>query len=125
MRTLAVLPVRSFSSAKQRLSGTLAAGARQSLVQAMFADVLGALRRARRLDAIAVVTDDISAEAIARRDGAVVVDTDADLAALWSEIDAHRRSAQRTRGALSQLERSGALASVERARGQSDVQVSA
>jgi 2-phospho-L-lactate/phosphoenolpyruvate guanylyltransferase len=73
MRTLAVVPVKSFSSAKQRLSDGLAAGARRSLAQAMFSDVLGALRRARELDAIAVVTDDISAEAIARRDGVAVL----------------------------------------------------
>src|SRR5947209_6154116 len=71
MRTLAVVPVKSFSSAKQRLSHGLASGARRSLAQAMFSDVLGALRRARALDAIAVVTGDISAEAIARRDGDV------------------------------------------------------
>jgi 2-phospho-L-lactate guanylyltransferase len=77
MRTLAVVPVKSFSSAKQRLSHGVASGARRSLAQAMFADVLGALRRADALDAIAVVTDDISAEAIARRDGVVVLRDDA------------------------------------------------
>jgi|SRR5947209_3570795 len=228
MRTLAVVPVKSFSSAKQRLSHGLASGARRSLAQAMFSDVLGALRRARALDAIAVVTEDISAEAIARRDGVVVlhddgrsgqshatmigveyaqaegfgrvvlvpgdaplldpaeldelllraehdgievvivpdrhgtgtnalviappgtfepsfgpgsyerhlaaakrngaayrsvelpslsldVDTPDDLAALWSLIDGPRGRAQRTRGALAQLERSGARATLERA----------
>jgi 2-phospho-L-lactate/phosphoenolpyruvate guanylyltransferase len=73
MRTLAVVPVKSFSSAKQRLSGVLAAGARRSLAQAMFADVLSALRRAGGVAAIAVVTDDIGAEAIARRDGVTVL----------------------------------------------------
>src|SRR5437588_477360 len=76
MRTLAVVPVKSFSSAKQRLSHGLATGARRSLAQAMFSDVLGALRRADALDAIAVVTDDISAEAIARRDEVVVLRDD-------------------------------------------------
>jgi 2-phospho-L-lactate guanylyltransferase len=76
MRTLAVVPVKSFSSAKQRLSGVLATGSRGSLAQAMFSDVLGALRRAEQVDEIAVVTDDISAEAIARRDGATVLKDD-------------------------------------------------
>lgn len=73
MRTLAIVPIKSFSAAKQRLADGLAGGARQSLVQAMFADVLGALRHAREVDAIAVVTDDVGAESIARGDGATVL----------------------------------------------------
>ena len=51
MRTLAILPVKSFSRAKQRLRGDLdAASSRESLAEAMFADVLEALapRPARR-----------------------------------------------------------------------------
>lgn len=228
MRTLAVVPIKHFSAAKQRLSQVLAGGARSSLAQAMFSDVLGALRRADGVDSIAVVTDDISAEAIARRDGVTVlrddgeagqseaasvgirhaeaggfdrvalipgdtplldpveldsllaraeheeiavmivpdrhgsgtnalvisppsafppsfgpgsldrhvraaksaglpyrtinvpslahdVDTADDLAALWSLLDDSRRAAQRTRGALTQLERNGARAKVEHA----------
>src|SRR4051812_185781 len=45
MRTLAIVPIKSFEVAKQRLSDSLASGGRRSLVQAMFSDVLGALRR--------------------------------------------------------------------------------
>jgi 2-phospho-L-lactate/phosphoenolpyruvate guanylyltransferase len=66
VRTLAILPVKSFGSAKQRLAGSLGAGSRQALAQAMFSDVLSALGRAPGLDEIAVVTSDRAAAAAAR-----------------------------------------------------------
>ena len=44
MRTIAILPIKSFGAAKQRLAGLLGSGARQALVQAMFQDVLASLR---------------------------------------------------------------------------------
>jgi 2-phospho-L-lactate guanylyltransferase len=66
MRTLAILPVKSFGAAKQRLGPALASGSRQALAQAMFADVLTSLRRVEELDAIAVVTADRTADAVAR-----------------------------------------------------------
>jgi 2-phospho-L-lactate guanylyltransferase len=65
MRTIAILPVKSFGAAKQRLSAALAGGARQALAQAMFSDVLSALRHVDGLEAIAVVTGDRTAEAAA------------------------------------------------------------
>jgi 2-phospho-L-lactate guanylyltransferase len=65
MRTLAILPVKSFGAAKQRLSDLLGQGSRESLAQAMFSDVLGSLRRVKGLDSIAVVTDDARAESAA------------------------------------------------------------
>src|SRR5919107_3053708 len=77
MRTLAILPVKSFGAAKQRLSDMLGHGAREALAQAMFSDVLGSLRRVKGLDAIAVVTDDAHAESAARG-GRVVVLRDRD-----------------------------------------------
>jgi 2-phospho-L-lactate guanylyltransferase len=40
------------------------------------------------------------------------VDTPGDLAALWAVVDGSRRGAQRTRGALMQLDRSGARAAI-------------
>jgi 2-phospho-L-lactate guanylyltransferase len=43
---------------------------------------------------------------------ALDVDTPADLAALWTAIEAQRRGAQRTRGALAQLDRSGIRAAI-------------
>ena len=69
MRTLAILPIKSFGSSKQRLSGLLGRGSRQALAQAMFLDVLSALRRVRSIDAIAVVTADYAAESAARNEG--------------------------------------------------------
>jgi 2-phospho-L-lactate guanylyltransferase len=77
MRTLAIVPIKSFEVAKQRLSGSLASGGRRSLVQAMFSDVLGALRRTEGLEAIAVVTGDVSARSVASGDRMILLDDDA------------------------------------------------
>jgi 2-phospho-L-lactate/phosphoenolpyruvate guanylyltransferase len=65
MSTIAILPVKSFGAAKQRLAGALGAGSRQALAQAMFSDVLASLRRVSGLDAVAVVTADRAAESAA------------------------------------------------------------
>jgi 2-phospho-L-lactate/phosphoenolpyruvate guanylyltransferase len=62
MRTIAILPVKSFGAAKQRLAGSLGAGSRGALARAMFSDVLASLRRVSGLDAVAVVTADRRAE---------------------------------------------------------------
>jgi 2-phospho-L-lactate/phosphoenolpyruvate guanylyltransferase len=66
MKTLAILPVKSFGDAKQRLAPALGAGSRQALAQAMFLDVLAALRRVSALDSVTVVTSDPVAEEAAR-----------------------------------------------------------
>jgi 2-phospho-L-lactate guanylyltransferase len=76
MRTLAIVPIKSFEVAKQRLSQSLAIGARRSLVQAMFSDVLGALRRVEGIEAIAVVTGDISARTVAAGDRMILLEDD-------------------------------------------------
>jgi 2-phospho-L-lactate guanylyltransferase len=73
MRTLAILPIKSFGAAKQRLSDALGGGARQALAQAMFADVLSSLRHVDGLDGIAVVTCDRTAEAAALASDAAVI----------------------------------------------------
>ena len=73
MRTLAILPVKSFAAAKQRLADALGAGSRQALAQAMFADVLGTLRHVPGLDGIVVVTSDRDAESAARSDRVLVL----------------------------------------------------
>jgi 2-phospho-L-lactate/phosphoenolpyruvate guanylyltransferase len=65
VRTIAILPVKTFVAAKQRLSGMLGAGSRQALAQAMFTDVLTSLRHVRGFDEILVVTDDPLAESTA------------------------------------------------------------
>ena len=69
MRTIAILPIKSFGAAKQRLSGLLGSGSRQALAQAMFLDVLASLRRVPGIDAVAVVTANRDAEVAARRNG--------------------------------------------------------
>lgn len=65
MSTIAILPVKSFGAAKQRLAPALGAGSRQALAQAMFSDVLASLRRVPGVDAVAVVTADPVAESAA------------------------------------------------------------
>ena len=66
MQTCAVLPIKRFDDAKQRLDRTLNAGSRRALAEAMVSDVLHALRRATRVDAVIVVTGEHAAEALAR-----------------------------------------------------------
>jgi 2-phospho-L-lactate guanylyltransferase len=75
VRTLAIVPVKGFGEAKQRLSASLAPGARSCLAQAMFSDVLAALRRCSRVDEIAVVTADPAAEQLAHGRAHVLLDT--------------------------------------------------
>ena len=65
MSTIAILPVKSFGAAKQRLGSALGAGSRQALAQAMFSDVLASLRRVPGLDSVVVVTADRVAESAA------------------------------------------------------------
>ncbi len=76
MRTIAILPVKSFGAAKQRLSGMLGGGSRTALAQAMFSDVLASLRHAGSLDAIAVVTADRVADSAAARHGVIAIRDD-------------------------------------------------
>jgi 2-phospho-L-lactate guanylyltransferase len=74
MATLAVLPIKNFTEAKQRLEAALRPGPRRALAEAMFSDVLTALRRAGAVDDILVVTSDHGAQQIAGGRGALVVD---------------------------------------------------
>jgi 2-phospho-L-lactate guanylyltransferase len=64
--TIAVLPVKRFDDAKQRLGEALRSGTRRALAEAMLTDVLTALRRSRRVDAVIVVTSEHGADALAR-----------------------------------------------------------
>jgi 2-phospho-L-lactate/phosphoenolpyruvate guanylyltransferase len=73
--TLAILPIKNFDHAKQRLS-VLDPTPRRALVQAMFADVLIALNRSARVDSVVVVTSDHGAERIAAGYGALVLEDD-------------------------------------------------
>jgi 2-phospho-L-lactate/phosphoenolpyruvate guanylyltransferase len=73
VRTTAVLPVKRFAAAKQRLSTGLAPGTRRALAEAMLTDVLVALGRTDRVDDVIVVTAEPVAEALALGYGARVV----------------------------------------------------
>ncbi|WP_175853620.1 2-phospho-L-lactate guanylyltransferase [Burkholderia anthina] len=68
----AVVPVKSFSRAKQRLASVLSATERAGLAQAMLADVLDALRRSAGVAGVLVVTADPHAARVAREAGATV-----------------------------------------------------
>jgi 2-phospho-L-lactate guanylyltransferase len=74
MATLAILPIKSFDEAKQRLGVGLDAGPRRALAEAMFSDVIVALRRARSVHGILVVTSDSAAQQIAAGHGANVLE---------------------------------------------------
>lgn len=76
MRTLAILPVKSFKDAKQRLELGLDPPTRRALAEAMFSDVLVALRRAHGVHSILVVTTDRNAQRIAGAYGARLLDED-------------------------------------------------
>ena len=56
MRTAAILPVKSFGTAKQRLGDLIEQDARSALMRAMLADVLDALAGVPELDRVLVVT---------------------------------------------------------------------
>ncbi|MBV8998798.1 MAG: 2-phospho-L-lactate guanylyltransferase [Solirubrobacterales bacterium] len=76
MRTAAILPIKSFARAKQRLSLELSAHDRRALVEAMFADALVALGRVEALERVVVVSGDHVAQRIADGYGASVVEDD-------------------------------------------------
>ncbi|MBA3510117.1 MAG: 2-phospho-L-lactate guanylyltransferase, partial [Thermoleophilaceae bacterium] len=55
-RTIAILPVKSFGAAKQRLGGLVEPEARSILARAMLADVLAALTEVPAIEEVAIVT---------------------------------------------------------------------
>jgi 2-phospho-L-lactate guanylyltransferase len=73
MRTAAILPVKRFSVAKQRLGASVAHGLRQELAAAMVADVLAALADAREIELTIVVTCETSVAEAAAEQGAIVI----------------------------------------------------
>jgi 2-phospho-L-lactate/phosphoenolpyruvate guanylyltransferase len=75
----AVIPVKSFASAKQRMSPFLNGTERARLARLMFEDVLDAVRLACEPGGCLVVTHDPLAAAIARCAGLQVVDQGGDL----------------------------------------------
>jgi 2-phospho-L-lactate guanylyltransferase len=65
MRATAIIPVKRFAGAKQRLLAVLDRPQRATLVKAMLADVLGATTRAEEVDRVIVVTAEGRAERLA------------------------------------------------------------
>ena len=72
MTTIAILPIKSLDAAKQRLSDELDPTPRRALVEAMFSDVLVALRRASLVDQVLVVSRDNGVQRIGGGYGALV-----------------------------------------------------
>jgi 2-phospho-L-lactate/phosphoenolpyruvate guanylyltransferase len=78
MRTAAILPVKRFSAAKQRLGADVAEDLRAELAKAMVGDVLSALRDCSAIDATIVVTSEPVVAAAARYIGATVLEDTAE-----------------------------------------------
>ncbi len=74
MRTAAILPVKRFAHAKQRLGASVADPLRMELARAMVADVLLALAHTDAIERTIVITREDSAAIAARRQGAIVLD---------------------------------------------------
>jgi 2-phospho-L-lactate guanylyltransferase len=73
VRTLAILPVKRFQLAKQRLSAELTPEFRGDLAEAMVADVLSALAACEAIEATLVVTNEERVTDLARESGAEAV----------------------------------------------------
>jgi 2-phospho-L-lactate guanylyltransferase len=74
MSAIAVLPIKGFGHAKQRLAEELTPTARRALAEAMYSDVLVALRRAKSVTYTLVIAGDRHAQRIAGGHGARVLD---------------------------------------------------
>jgi 2-phospho-L-lactate/phosphoenolpyruvate guanylyltransferase len=73
LNAIAVLPVKRFGAAKQRMAGGITGGQRRDLAEAMVADVLEAIGQARAIERTIVVTGDPIAQQMAAEAGAEVV----------------------------------------------------
>jgi 2-phospho-L-lactate guanylyltransferase len=74
MRTAAILPVKHFAQAKQRLGPSVADPLRLELARAMVGDVLAALAETASIERTIVVSGEPSVAATARAQGAIVID---------------------------------------------------
>jgi 2-phospho-L-lactate guanylyltransferase len=73
LKATAVLPVKRFDAAKQRLAAGVDEERRRELAAAMVADVLEAIAEARSIERLIVVTGDPIAQELAAKAGAEVV----------------------------------------------------
>jgi 2-phospho-L-lactate/phosphoenolpyruvate guanylyltransferase len=78
MRTAAILPVKRFPIAKQRLGESVDDSLRADLANAMVGDVLAALRECASIEATIVVTREPSVAAAARHVGDILVEDTAE-----------------------------------------------
>lgn len=69
----AVIPIKDFVNAKQRLSGVLSPSERRALSQAMAEDMLACLQGASGLGGVLLVSDDPGADLLAYRYGADII----------------------------------------------------
>jgi 2-phospho-L-lactate guanylyltransferase len=74
MRTAAILPVKRFANAKQRLGASVTDPLRLELAEAMVTDVLSALEQTALIEQTIVVTREPAITDVARELGAVVVE---------------------------------------------------
>jgi 2-phospho-L-lactate guanylyltransferase len=73
MRTAAILPVKRFTLAKQRLGMSVADPLRRDLARAMVGDVLDSLESCAEIECTIVVTNETAIASTARLQGAIVV----------------------------------------------------
>jgi 2-phospho-L-lactate guanylyltransferase len=73
LNATAVLPVKRFDAAKQRMAGGIGGERRRELAAAMVADVLEAIGQARTVERLIVVSGDPVAQELAAEAGAEVV----------------------------------------------------
>jgi 2-phospho-L-lactate/phosphoenolpyruvate guanylyltransferase len=78
VRTAAILPVKRFARAKQRLGASVEDPMRRELAGAMVADVLAALARTNAIELTIVVTSEHTVAGAAARQGAIVVEDTAE-----------------------------------------------
>jgi len=78
VRTAAILPVKSFERAKQRLGASVENQLRLALAEAMVGDVLAALAATREIELTLVVTREPEAAAAARAGSAEVIEDSAE-----------------------------------------------
>lgn len=88
----ALLPVKAFHNAKQRLSGLLSQAEREALARLMYEHVLETLCAVRGLDRVVVVASDPEVTRHARRSGAAIFEERQQVSHSQSADDAARRA---------------------------------
>ena len=96
MKLSILIPVKTFASAKQRLSSVLSPEEREALAEAMFRDVLDQAVSSRAVAAIFVVTADLKAAQLASAQGAE-----------WIREESEQGETEAVNLALTELKRRG------------------